>query len=147
VNRTRRVAVAVVATAAALAAPLAWASPALAEPHTVTVTVGPVSAPGVPVSACVDSTCASTPAVTELALTASVTADAAASSVLLEPVACPTGSDGAAVRVSTSTTVTVRVSATLSGTGPEGPVLVTVGPKTHTLSASTPGVVVSSCTA
>jgi hypothetical protein len=124
--------------------PLAFASPAFAS-NSASLTVGPVPLLQAPVTACVDSTCASLPELTSVSLTTTVTVDGSLSPVVLTPTACPSGL-GVAVRVTTTQTMSVTLNGLVSGTTTSGPVSVPVGPKTVTITAGTPGVLVSACT-
>jgi hypothetical protein len=121
----------------------AVATPAFADSHTVTLSVGPVSLPGLPVSACIDGTCVSTPVLTSVGVSVTATTDTSVAPTLAA-VSCPNGGLGVAVVVTTATSVSVTISALVTGTSPDGPVSVPVGPETVTV--STPGVIVSACT-
>jgi len=124
--------------------PLTLASPAFADSHTVGLTVGPVVLPGVPVQVCVDSTCAPSTPMLSATLSAQATVDTTVSPVSLTPALCPAGELGAAIRVSSATTASATVEATVTGTGLDGKqVSVTVGPKT--VSVGPAGVLVSAC--
>ncbi|MEU9047586.1 MULTISPECIES: hypothetical protein [unclassified Kitasatospora] len=141
--------VAVTTASLALAAiPLTAATPAFADSHSVSVSVGPVSLPQVPVTACVDSSCVTTPPLTSASLTATATVThGPLPMVLLLPTVCPNGGTGLALQVTSLVPVTVTVSGSISGTTTSGtPVSVPLGPVTQTLTPGTPGLVVSACT-
>ncbi len=141
-TRVPRKTVAAAAAALGLAA-LTTAAPAHADTHTVTLSVGPVSLPLSPVAACLDGTCVTSPALTSVSLSVAATTDTSVTPSLAT-VPCPNGALGAAVKVTTATTATVTLSADVTGTSPNGPVDIPLGPKTITV--STPGVIVSACT-
>ncbi|MGW0879486.1 hypothetical protein [Streptomyces sp. NPDC002671] len=127
--------------------PLISASPAFAVPTSTSLTVGPVALPQVPVSACVDTTCVSTPTLASVTLTATATVDGSITPVVLTREDCPNGGLGAAVRVTTTQTVSVTLSAAVSGTTASGgPYSTSVGPKTETITAGAPGALISACT-
>ncbi|WP_225839632.1 hypothetical protein [Streptomyces sp. NK08204] len=127
--------------------PLISASPAFATPISTSLTVGPAVLPQVPVSACIDTTCVATPTLTSVQLTATATVDGSITPVVLTPEVCPNGGLGVAVRVTTTQTLSVTLSADVSGTTPSGsPVDISVGPKTETITAGTPGALISACT-
>ena len=137
-----------VLTAASLALcalSLALPTPAIADSNSVSLTLGPI--PQVPISACVDTTCVSTPALTSATLTATATITGDSLPLaLLTSASCPTSTLGIAVRVSSLKPVTVTVSGSVSGTTTNGPVTIPVGPITETIVPGTPGVLVSACT-
>ncbi|NYI05345.1 hypothetical protein [Allostreptomyces psammosilenae] len=142
-RRTLRDVAVITATTAPLL--LALASPAAAEPHTATLTVGPVNLPAVvPVEACIDDLCVSTPEATDVTLRVVATTLTEGQPLELTSVPCPSG-HGAAVTVSTSVTATVTIEALVTGNGPLGPISVPVGPRIQTIGADTPGVTVLSC--
>ena len=139
-----------VVTAASLALallPLTWPTPAFADTHSVSLTLGPAPLPQVPVSACIDTTCVSTPALTGAMLTATVTVTGSPLPlVILTPATCPGAGQGIAIEVSSLRPVTVTISGSVAGTTPSGPVTIPVGPVTETVATGTPGVLVSACT-
>ncbi len=140
-------AVLTVASLALGALPLALPTPAFADTHSVSLTLGPVPLPQVPISACVDTTCVSTPALTSATLTATASVTGGPLPlVLLTPASCPTGSLGIGVQVSSLKPVTVTVGGSVSGTTTNGPVTIPLGPVTETIVPGTPGVLVSACT-
>ncbi|MFI6849445.1 hypothetical protein OG535_39205 [Kitasatospora sp. NBC_00085] len=125
----------------------AWPAPAVAGSHSVSLAIGPVPVPHVSVSACVDATCVSTPALTSVKLVATATVTGGPlPAVVLTPATCPNGGQGVAVQVTSLQPVTVTVSGTVSGTTTSGPVSIPVGPVTETILPGTPGVLVSACT-
>lgn len=133
----------VVAVAGAALMTFTAASSAEAAPQTVTLAVGPIALPGVPVSACVNSTCQTTPSLTSVTLNVSATADTSAAPTLTA-VSCPNGGTGAAVKLTTATSASATVSAQVSGTKTDGtPFQLSQG---QTVNVSTPGVIISACT-
>lgn len=138
----------VVMTTAAVALgalPFAAPAPAFADSHSVTLTVGPVPVPNVPLSACIDTTCVSTPPLKTVKLTTTVTVNGGALPTLT-PASCPNGGLGAAIRISSLTPSTVTISGSVSGTSSSGPVNIPLGPVTGQVGPGTPGVLVSACT-
>ena len=124
--------------------PLTLASPAFADTHTATLTVGPVVVPGIPVQVCIDSTCAPSVPTLSTTLTAEATVDATVAPVNLTPALCPAGEVGAAIEVSSATTVSVTIKVTATGPGLDGQQHTTVvGPET--VSVGPAGVVLSAC--
>ncbi len=127
------------------ALPLAAPTPAFAASHSVSLTVGPVPVPQVPLSACIDTTCVSTPSLNSVTLTTTATVDGLALPILI-PVPCPNGGQGVAISVSSLKPTTVTVSGSVSGTSSSGPVNIPLGPVTERITPGTPGILVSACT-
>ncbi|MCW7944427.1 hypothetical protein AAW14_20990 [Streptomyces hygroscopicus] len=137
---------AMITAAVALGAlPFAAPAPAFAASHSVGLTVGPVPIPQVPLSACIDTTCVSTPPLNSVKLTTTATVNGLALPVLTAA-SCPNGGQGAAIRVSSLTPTTVTISGSVTGTSSSGPVNIPLGPVTERITPGTPGVLVSACT-
>lgn len=110
-------------TAASFVAVLALAGPAFADP-TITLTVGPVVIPDVPVEICITDTdlpepideCVTTPPGESVTLTVVVTVQTPEPVVVppaVTPIACPAGTEGVAVRVFTGS-VAVAIGGTVT---------------------------------
>ncbi|MGP3969653.1 hypothetical protein [Streptomyces sp. 6N223] len=125
--------------------PLTFASQAqAAEPHTVSLTVGPVVLPGVPIEVCIDTTCTPTSPLLDVTATAEVTTEAT-TGLTLTPASCPDGSLGVAIRASSGTAADATVELTVTGTALDGERKeLTVGPEN--IGVDAPGVVISVCT-
>jgi hypothetical protein len=124
--------------------PLAFASPAFADTHTATLSVGPVVLPGLPAQVCIDATCTPSTALLNVGLTAQATTDVTVAPVTLTATSCPVGQLGAAIKVTSATTVSATVTATATGLGLDGQLhTVVVGPET--VSVGPVGVTVSAC--
>ncbi|WP_035839098.1 hypothetical protein [Kitasatospora azatica] len=127
--------------------PLVLATPAFADSHSVSLAVGPLPVPHVPVTACIDTTCVTTPPLTSVTLAATATVTSGPLPVvLLLPASCPNGGSGVEISVSSLQPVTVTVSGSLSGTTTSGPISIPLGPVTQTVGPGTPGLLVSACT-
>ncbi|WP_055495668.1 hypothetical protein [Streptomyces sp. TP-A0356] len=127
------------------ALPFTAPTPAFAASHSVSLTVGPVPVPHVPLSACIDTTCVSTPPLNSVTLSTTATVNGPALPILT-PAPCPNGGRGAAIRISSLTPTTVTISGSVSGTSSSGQVNIPLGPVTETITPGTPGVLVSACT-
>jgi hypothetical protein len=133
----------------ALIGVLAAAGPAVAQPTTVTATVGPVAIPAVPVSVCVDNgtnKCVQTPPATTVGLTVSTTVDpGAVTPPTILPGACSNG-QGVALVVNTGSAGTVisgSVTVTVNGSPAVIPIGLPATPPNQTVIVSacvTPGV-------
>jgi hypothetical protein len=125
--------------------PLALASPAVADPHTATLTVGPVILPSVPVELCVDGDCTPESPMANATLTVEATTDGDVQPVVAEVSACPDGELGLAIRATTATAASATLTVTVNGTGVDGESrTIVVGPRDVTLDP--PGAVASLCT-
>ncbi|WP_042386502.1 hypothetical protein [Streptacidiphilus melanogenes] len=136
------------ATLALAAVPLALPATARAAEDTLSLSVGPVPVPNVPVSVCLDSSCVATPPLTSVSLTvAAGVRHGPLPVVVLTAAACPAGGKGVAISVTSLAPVTVTVSASVSGiTTAGGPLRVPLGPVTQQLTPGSPGLLVSACT-
>lgn len=91
----------------------------IAAAATVSLTIGPLPLPDIPVEVCINSTCIETPALESASL--NVTAQAAGLVVpVIIPGPCPSGQIGSVLTVSSLTPGDVTIGATLSGTLPTG---------------------------
>jgi hypothetical protein len=125
--------------------PLTLASPAFADSHTATLTVGPVVLPAAPVEVCLDTTCTSTESLLNVTLKAEATTTSSVQPVVLTRTDCPAGTLGAGINLSSSVAASATVKVTATGTGTDGTVkTVVVGPQTVTVDQ--PGLVASACT-
>jgi hypothetical protein len=126
--------------------PLTFASQAqAAEPHTISLTVGPLVLPAVPLEVCIDNACTPTSSpLLDVTATAEVTTDAT-TGVTLTPASCPDGELGVALRASSDTAADVTFALTLTGTALDGERReLTLGPEN--IGVDVPGAVIAVCT-
>lgn len=91
---------------------------AFAEPTVVSVGAGPVPVPNVPVEACVDDECESTPALSSVSLDVEASSDVTSTPPTITPGTCASGTGIAFVVQTGSDQATVR--GEVSGTLPDG---------------------------
>ena len=110
---------------------IAMSGQALAVTKTLSASLGPIPLPNVPAQVCVDGTCQSTPALSEVLLDVRVRVDVDAGTLpTITPGTCPAGQTGLALVITTGTTG-VTVSGSVTGKLPNGaPINIPVGPIT-----------------
>lgn len=133
-------------TAVSLVSILALAGPALAD-TTVTLTVGPVPIPEVPVEVCITQTdlpdpineCVTTPPADTLTLTVVVTVETPEPVLVppaVTPIACPAGTEGVAVQVFTGSAAAAiggSVTVIINGEAVTVPIAEVIAPAGQTL--------------
>jgi len=96
---------------------LAISGTALAS--TVSLTLGPLPLPDIPIEVCVDSNCIESPALESASLAVSAVASGLTVPVIV-PGSCPAAQIGTVLTISSLTPGNVTIGATLSGTLPTG---------------------------